>query len=126
MLPTQDTPGPAGARPPAPYKTAIYWHFAGALPRMRSMSEEERKTVRDAAQQIVLENPVWLMPSSTWTVAGWGDKQSGGQVQALILCAIWLLIGEDAARLGGLAADWPDLGLYAQVTGVQAESEAGE
>ena len=98
------------------YKRAIMMHGIAMLPRLRSMTHEERMQIMKEAQEISLHKPIWMDVSTdskklkNYLVQSWSKELiSAAQVIALIVFGLWVSIGECADLAQGLLADWPDI-----------------
>ena len=104
------------------FKQAVMMHGAAMLPRLREMKMTERMNVMKEAQEITLQNPVWMDSSvdikklQTHNVPSWSDKSiTAAQVVALMVFGLWVTVGEREEMARGLLADWPDIPIYVKL-----------
>lgn len=101
------------------FKKSVMLHGVALLPKLREMGWKERMAVMQAAQELTLEDAVWLDIDESpdkrlkYQVPGWSDKPiSGAQVLALMVFGLWVSIGENEEVAAGLLVDWPDIPAY--------------
>jgi len=94
------------------FHQAVMFHGVAMLPRLRSMSDEERMKVMREAGEITLANPIHVNISGVkkHMVPSWGSKAlTAGEVMALIVFGLWVHVGEREDAAIGLLADWPEI-----------------
>lgn len=93
---------------PALY-SAVMWHMASMLPRLREMKYQEVQAVAVQADKHNLEFPLHMAgPKDRFGVPLWSEnKLSGAQVMALIVSSLWVLCGEDEQKAEPLVRAWP-------------------
>jgi hypothetical protein len=90
---------------------AVMWYGVEVLPRLRSMSADERMRVMKEAGDWSLREPLWLLGSKyKCTMPSWSEKPiSPAHVTALMVFGLWVQVGEDEDMASGLVRDWPEI-----------------
>ena len=98
----------------ANWHTAILWRGIEMLPRLRTLTPEERMRVMHEADEWSMREPLWLLPlTRKLAVPSWSDQPcSPAQVMALVVFGLWVHVGEESAP--ALLAGWPEIKIALQ------------
>jgi hypothetical protein len=103
---------------------AVMWHGVAMLPRLRSLSADERMRVMKEAGEWNLREPLWLLGSNyKCAVPSWSAKPcSPAQVTALMVFGLWVQVGEDEGMAAMLIKDWPEIRVAIRLCPAEAKT----
>jgi len=92
-------------------RIAIMWYGASMLPILRRKTKEEISSLLKEVQEISGEHPVHLIREEKFVCPSFSKdkKLSGGQVMALMVFGLYVVLGERDELAGGLIDNWPEI-----------------
>jgi len=92
------------------WRWAVMWHGVSMLPRLRGMSPESLKRLLDEANEHNMSEPLHFCHGPRFVVPSWGARKlTGGQVTALLVFGLWVMVGEKEQMASCLLDGWPEI-----------------